>query len=118
MRKENSEAVEVHIKQEEGEPNEIELLILDNYSHLATYFTLKEWANFKKAVNSFNVEGIKPTNSEGTRIAVTIDFQYGDDVTLHLDDNNIMTLIGFTFFNWKKFKKQVNEFKLVVEGDK
>lgn len=46
-----SDGVEVQIN--EDEPGEIELIIVDNCSHLAAFFTLKEWENFKKQVNEF-----------------------------------------------------------------
>jgi len=104
-----SESVEVHIIQDE--PDEIELIIVDNRSHLAVYFTLEEWENVKKAVNSYDVESIEATESEDIRIRVIIDYQYGADVTLHFDDNNIMSMIDFTIADWVKFKKQINEFK-------
>lgn len=109
-----SEKVEVQITQDE--PEEIGLIIIDNRSHLASYFALKEWMNFKKIINSYDVETIKAAESEDIRIFVTVDYQYGAEVTLHLDDSNIMTMIGFTIADWEKFKKQVNTFK--VEGEK
>lgn len=102
--------ITVHLNQDE--PGTIEFVVVDEFCHYAAYFGLKEWSNFKDAVNNFNTKTFAVIDAKDTGISISIDRQFGDYVTLHFDAPKIMTLIGLTRAEWKKFKIDVNSFKV------
>ena len=111
--------MEIQIVQDE--PDYIECLFVAENCHFATYFGLDNWEYFKKAINSFdlNWRTTATIDSANKELSVYIDMQMGDKATLHVSDNKgtIQTLLGFkTKTEWKKFKADVNAFK--VHSDK
>ena len=106
-----SEGVEVQVIQLEDDI--IELNISDFCSNVCGYFNKREWEKFKVVVNAFDLDWrtSRILDVEGTELDVSIDMQGNDAATLHLNDQKIMSMIGFSTSEWEQFKNTINAFK-------
>ena len=108
------ERIEVQLNQDEQDY--IEFLAVSENSHFAAYFGLIEWENFKKAINKFDIDHplgvIGNVDAENTGFRISISDMQMAPVTISFNDQPLSSMIDFTRSGWKKFKKDVNAFKV------
>jgi len=106
----------IRVQLNQDEPDTIEFIIADENCHFAAYFGLNEWENFKKAVNKFNIDHdlgvIAEVRGEDTGLKITVSDLQMADVTIEFGSNSVNSMIDFGKIDWKKFKTDINTFKV------